>query len=153
MCVRVSSQESERSCICVLGVSSQESERSCICVLEVSSQESERSCICVLGYQARKVSGNVYVYMCINFVSLYNFFIRFLELFQEGYFMFFILYICVFYIFSNNKTVGLQIKQWTPWKWNNEYAISNKDQRQVVLKSNIQVMCTFFCHIQTHLYS
>ena len=32
-----------------LGVSSQESERSCICVLGVSSQESERSCICVLG--------------------------------------------------------------------------------------------------------
>jgi hypothetical protein len=44
----VASQESERSCICVLEVSSQESERSCICVLEVSSQESERSCICVL---------------------------------------------------------------------------------------------------------
>ena len=47
--VSIPSQESERSCICVLGVSSQESERSCICVLGVSSQESERSCICVLG--------------------------------------------------------------------------------------------------------
>ena len=54
----VPSQESERSCICVLGllillpVPSQESARSCICVLEllifpVPSQESERSCICV----------------------------------------------------------------------------------------------------------
>ena len=32
----------------MLEVSSQESERSCICVYEVSSQESERSCICVL---------------------------------------------------------------------------------------------------------
>jgi hypothetical protein len=42
------SQESERSCICVLGLSSQESERSCICVLWLPSQESERSCICVL---------------------------------------------------------------------------------------------------------
>jgi hypothetical protein len=47
--VPVTSQESERSCICVLGVPSQESERSCICVLGVPSQESERSCICVLG--------------------------------------------------------------------------------------------------------
>jgi hypothetical protein len=46
--VPVTSQESERSCICVLGVPSQESERSCICVLGVPSQESERSCICVL---------------------------------------------------------------------------------------------------------
>jgi hypothetical protein len=33
--VSIPSQESERSCICVLGVSSQESERSCICVLGV----------------------------------------------------------------------------------------------------------------------
>ena len=47
--VSLLSLESERSCICVLGVSSQESERSCICVLGASSQESERSCICVLG--------------------------------------------------------------------------------------------------------
>ena len=45
----VSRQESERSCICVLGVSRQESGRSCICVLGVSRQENERSCICVLG--------------------------------------------------------------------------------------------------------
>ena len=50
----VISQESERSCICVLGVSSQEtechracSERPCICVLGVTSHESERPCICV----------------------------------------------------------------------------------------------------------
>jgi hypothetical protein len=34
--VSVPSQESERSCIGVLGISSQESERSCICVLGVS---------------------------------------------------------------------------------------------------------------------
>ena len=48
---------------------SQESERSCICVLEGSlpSQESERSWICVLEislpslYQARKVNGHVFV--------------------------------------------------------------------------------------------
>jgi hypothetical protein len=37
--VPVSSQESERWCICVLGASSQESERWCICVSGVSSQE------------------------------------------------------------------------------------------------------------------
>ena len=54
----VPSQESEWSCICVLGLlilpvgPSQESEQSCICVLgllilPVPSQESERSCICV----------------------------------------------------------------------------------------------------------
>ena len=59
LCVRlsevpVSSQESEQSCICVLGE------------VPVSSQESEQSCICVLGlvkclYQARKVSGHVFV--------------------------------------------------------------------------------------------
>jgi hypothetical protein len=81
LCVRginVPSQESERSCICVLKVHfikvpvpSQESERSCICVLgvhfievPVPSQESERSCICVLGismYQDRKVSSHVFV--------------------------------------------------------------------------------------------
>jgi hypothetical protein len=34
--VSVPSQESERSCIGVLGISSQESERTCICVLGVS---------------------------------------------------------------------------------------------------------------------
>ena len=34
--VPVSSQESERSCLCMLGVPSQESERSCICVSGVS---------------------------------------------------------------------------------------------------------------------
>ena len=52
--------------LCVRGINvpRQESERSCICVLGVPSQESERSCICVLGvsmYQARKVSGHVFV--------------------------------------------------------------------------------------------
>ena len=61
LCVRlsevpVSSQESEQSCICVLGLTE----------VPVSSQESERSCICVLGlvkclYQARKVSGHVFL--------------------------------------------------------------------------------------------
>ena len=40
LCVRGINQESERSCICVLGVLNQESERSCVCVLGVSSQES-----------------------------------------------------------------------------------------------------------------
>ena len=40
LCVRVSvpSQDSEMSCICVLGVSSQDSEMSYICVLGVSGQ-------------------------------------------------------------------------------------------------------------------
>jgi hypothetical protein len=38
------------SCICALGVSvpSQDSEMSCICVLGVPSQDSEMACICVL---------------------------------------------------------------------------------------------------------
>jgi hypothetical protein len=57
--VRVSSQDSEWSCICVR-VSSQDSEWSCICV-RVSSQDREWSCICVLGYEARKVSGHALV--------------------------------------------------------------------------------------------
>jgi hypothetical protein len=77
LCVRgivtkpVPGQESDWSCICVLGVSlpSQESYWSCICVLGVSlpNQESDWSCICVLGvslpslYQARKVIGRVSV--------------------------------------------------------------------------------------------
>ena len=52
--VHVPSQESEQSCICVLGVSSQGSEQSCICVLEVSSQGSEQSCICVLGVSSQE---------------------------------------------------------------------------------------------------
>ena len=46
--LEVRTQESERSCICVLEVPRQESERSCICVLEIPSQKSERSCICLL---------------------------------------------------------------------------------------------------------
>ena len=50
--VRSTSQESEWSCICMLGVQSW----SCIC-----SQESEWSCICMLGVQARRVSGHVFV--------------------------------------------------------------------------------------------
>ena len=43
--VGVSSQNSEMSCICVLGVyvPSQDSEMSCICVLGVSSQDSQMS--------------------------------------------------------------------------------------------------------------
>ena len=80
LCVRlsevpVSSQESERSCICVLGlVKSLYQARKVsghvfgvrLSEVPVSSQESERSCICVLGlvkclYQARKVSGHVFV--------------------------------------------------------------------------------------------
>ena len=58
--------------MCVGGIAtqpapSQESEWSCICVLGVSNQESEWSCICALGVslpslcQARKVSGHIYV--------------------------------------------------------------------------------------------
>jgi hypothetical protein len=35
MCVRDISQESERSCICVLGISVRKVSGSCICVLEV----------------------------------------------------------------------------------------------------------------------
>ena len=65
LCV-VPSQDSEMSCICVLGVSSQDSEMSCICVLGVSSQDSEMSCICVLCvcgylYQVRTVRCHVFV--------------------------------------------------------------------------------------------
>ena len=52
----VPSQESEESCICVLGLSSQEGEESCICVLEVSSQESEESCICAIGLSTLSLS-------------------------------------------------------------------------------------------------
>ena len=58
--VRGITQESERSCIWVIGVSSQESERSCIWVSGVSSQESERSCIWVSGVSPRTVSGHVF---------------------------------------------------------------------------------------------
>jgi hypothetical protein len=69
--LEVSSQESEHSCICVLGVSSHESEHSCICVLEVSSHESEHSCICVLG-----VSSHESEHSCIcrgtDFASFYE---------------------------------------------------------------------------------
>ena len=52
------SQESERSCICVLGISM---------LLKRGSNDSERSCICVLGMsmslggQARIVNDCVYV--------------------------------------------------------------------------------------------
>ena len=59
--IRSTSQESEWSCICMLGVHSQESEWSCICMFGVPSQESEWSCICMLGVQARRVSGHVFV--------------------------------------------------------------------------------------------
>ena len=45
----VTSQKSERSCICVLGATRQESERPCICMLGVPRQDNERSCKCVLG--------------------------------------------------------------------------------------------------------
>jgi ferredoxin-thioredoxin reductase catalytic subunit len=50
----VSSQESDWSCICMLGVPSQESDRSCICMLGVSSQESDWSCICMLGVPSQE---------------------------------------------------------------------------------------------------
>jgi hypothetical protein len=49
--VESTSQESEWSYICKLGVQS----------LPVPSQESERSCICMLEVQARIVSGHVFV--------------------------------------------------------------------------------------------
>ena len=42
-------------------MSSQDSEMSCICVLGVSSQDSEMSCICVLGVQVRTVRCHVFV--------------------------------------------------------------------------------------------
>ena len=68
----VPSQESERSCICVLGllilpIPSQENERSCICVLgllilPVPSQESER-CICVLWVYILPLSG-IFLFVC-----------------------------------------------------------------------------------------
>ena len=50
--VRSTSQESEWSYICKLGLQS----------LPVPSQESEWSCICMLGVQARRVSDHVFVY-------------------------------------------------------------------------------------------
>ena len=53
MCVRGISQESDRSCICVLEVMY-------MCVRGIS-QESDRSCICVLEVSVRKVTGRVYV--------------------------------------------------------------------------------------------
>ena len=49
--VRSTSQGSEWSCICMLGVQS----------LPVPSQASRSSCICMLGVQARGVSGHVFV--------------------------------------------------------------------------------------------
>ena len=51
----------------MLGVSSQDSERSCVCVLGVSSQDSERSCAYVLG---------------IDFATFYDVSIGFLEMFH-----------------------------------------------------------------------
>ena len=42
-------------------VLSQESEQSCICVLGISVRKVSGSCICVLGISVRKVSGHVYV--------------------------------------------------------------------------------------------
>ena len=77
-------QESERSCICVLGVSNQESERSCICVLGVSNQESEWSCICVLDV----------MYLCvrsINVASFYDFASRF-----ENYVVIFVFHLITY---------------------------------------------------------
>ena len=47
---RGTNQESEWSCICILGVQS----------LPVPSQESEWSCICMLEVQARRVGGHVF---------------------------------------------------------------------------------------------
>jgi hypothetical protein len=68
--VRSTSQGSEWSCNCMLGVQSltvpsQGSEWSCICMLgeqsvPVPSQESEWSCICMLEVQARRVGGHVF---------------------------------------------------------------------------------------------
>ena len=43
---------------------SQESERSCICVLWVSSQESERSCICMLG--GIEPGKRAVMYLCVR---------------------------------------------------------------------------------------
>ena len=64
MCVRGISQESDRSCICVLGVSVRKVTGHVyvmyMCVRGIS-QESDWSCICVLGVSVRKVTGHVYV--------------------------------------------------------------------------------------------
>ena len=48
--VRSTSQESDWSCICMLGVQS----------LPLPSQESEWSCICMLEVKARRVGGHVF---------------------------------------------------------------------------------------------
>jgi hypothetical protein len=72
--VSVESQESERSCICMLGVPSQESERSCICVLGVPSQESERSCICMLGVPSQESERSCICMLGISILSLHTLF-------------------------------------------------------------------------------
>ena len=48
--------------LCVrVSVPSQDSEMSCICVLGVSVPSQDMSCICVLGYQVRTVRCHVFV--------------------------------------------------------------------------------------------
>jgi hypothetical protein len=85
--------ESERSCICVLEVSSQESERSCICVLEVSSQESERSCICVLEVSSQESERSFICVLWYWFLLLSKILLLILELFRQcGIFLLFILF-------------------------------------------------------------
>jgi hypothetical protein len=73
LCVRVSSQDSKQSCICVLGVSSQESKQSCICVLGVSILSLSTMLIFDLGISAtvlyfvsffHSITCYVYVYIC-----------------------------------------------------------------------------------------
>ena len=57
--LQVSSQVSERSCICVRGIKPGKLE--IMYLLEVSSQVSERSCICVRGIKPGKLE---VMYLC-----------------------------------------------------------------------------------------
>ena len=97
--VSIPSQESERSCICVLGVSSQESERSCICVLGVSSQESERSCICVLGVSSQESERSCICVLGVSNFPLSTISIVFLKCSDDVVFLVFhFIYICLIYM-------------------------------------------------------
>jgi hypothetical protein len=104
--LKVSSQESERSCICVLEVSSQESERSCICVLEVSSQESERSCICVLEVSSQESERSC---ICVLKVSILPFFYNFSIVFWNCSDSMAFLCSLFYYMKKNNRQGNCQV--------------------------------------------
>jgi hypothetical protein len=59
--VRSTSQESEWSCICMLGVDVRRERVNMYLYVRSTSQESEWSSMCMLGVQARRVSGHVFV--------------------------------------------------------------------------------------------